>query len=109
MTLPDADAAKVLERKILYLLSEEMSGGKAKFFKEFGFSVAQWEVLKMAVLHNAQTYAVTQVVSTDFGVKYLVEGTFSTPDGRNPFVRSVWQIDHGKTVPRFVTAYPVRE
>lgn len=109
MKLLNADQANVPEAKILYLLSEEKSGGKDKFFKGFGFSVAQWEVLKTAVLRHAQTHEVAEVVNTDFGVKYLIEGQLVTPDERDPLVRSVWQIDHEETNPRFVTAYPVKE
>ncbi|MDL1900319.1 hypothetical protein FBR02_06075 [Anaerolineae bacterium CFX9] len=109
MKLPNADQAVVPEAKVLYLLSEEKSGGKDKFFKGFGFSVAQWEVLQAAVLRHAQTHEVAQVIDTDFGVKYIIEGAFVTPDERDPIVRSVWQIDHEDTIPRFVTAYPVKE
>ena len=29
-----------------------------------------------------------------------------TSDGRNPCVRTVWQIDRGSDYPRFITAYP---
>ncbi|MBK9123548.1 MAG: hypothetical protein IPM16_10585 [Chloroflexi bacterium] len=109
MKLTNAEHAIVAAPKILYLLSAEKSGGKDKFFERSGFSVAQWEVLQAAVLQHGQAYDTVNVVTTDFGVKYVVEGKLSTPDGLNPFVRSIWQIDHGETVPRFVTAYPVQE
>ncbi len=39
----------------------------------------------------------------------FVEGKLSTPDARDPLVRSVWFIEHGEDVPRFVTAYPMRK
>jgi hypothetical protein len=29
------------------------------------------------------------------------------PDGRTPTIRSVWFIETGEEVPRFVTAYPL--
>lgn len=65
--------------------------------------------MQAAVLGHAQTHEVAQVIHTDFGVKYIIEGAFETPNERDPIVRSVWQIDHEDTNPRFVTAYPVKE
>ncbi|MDX2161387.1 MAG: hypothetical protein SF162_08700 [bacterium] len=109
MKMPNADQAVVPAAKVFYLLSEQKSGGKDKFFKKFGFFVAQWERLQAALLRHGQTHEVTQIIVTDFGVKYLIDGHLVTPDERNPFVRSVWQLDHQANNPRFVTAYPVKE
>ena len=29
------------------------------------------------------------------------------PDGRQPRVRTVWQLDHEQVAPRLITAYPL--
>ena len=48
-------------------------------------------------------------VGTDYGMRYSVDGTIETPDGRSPGVRTVWQVDTGDGRPRLVTAYPLQE
>jgi hypothetical protein len=49
------------------------------------------------------------VTETFFGPRYNVDGKIVTPDGRNPTIRTVWQMDHGELAPRLITAYPVEE
>jgi len=41
--------------------------------------------------------------------RYEVDGPLNTPAGRTPYVRTVWQLDHGEVAPRLITAYPVYE
>jgi hypothetical protein len=40
---------------------------------------------------------------------YTIEGVLETPDGRNPYVRTVWTVEIGSDAPRFVTAYPLQD
>ena len=35
-----------------------------------------------------------------------IEGPINTPSGRSVRFRSVWQVDTGTDVPRFITMYP---
>lgn len=49
-----------------------------------------------------------EAAETAFGVRYVVVGILSTPDGRGPTVRTVWFIEHGEEIPRLVTAYPAK-
>jgi len=108
MRLPYLQNALVEERKVCdYLLSEERSEGKAAFFVAFGFSLAQWELLRDALLSHAASHDVALREDNPHGTKYIVEGALRTPDGRNPQVRSVWIINSGAVAPRLVTAYPL--
>jgi hypothetical protein len=50
---------------------------------------------------------VAQHEETSFGIKYVIEGPLTTPDGRAPIVRSVWFVETGRDRPRFITAYPL--
>ena len=43
-----------------------------------------------------------------FGTRYVLEGTMVTADDRDALVRTVWFIDTGADIPRFVTAYPLQ-
>ena len=107
--LPNAERAHVERGKITdYLLSLENPAGhsKAVFLFRFGFRADRWEDLAEALRSHCQQNEVTDVVETSFGVQYAILGALETPDGRNPEVLSVWQIDHGSDYPRLITAYP---
>jgi hypothetical protein len=41
-----------------------------------------------------------------YGVAYEIDGPVSTPSGRVVRFCSIWQIDTGSEVPRFITMYP---
>lgn len=112
MELPNIENASVPKAKITeYLLNtaHPKGQGKAKFFTEFGFSVAQWEALAEALIAHAQTHAVTKQEQNRFGIRYVIEGKFDTPSGRSPHLRSVWFVEASGHTPRLVTAYPLEE
>ena len=110
MKLPNARQARVQREKITgYLLAEnpEAGRGKPNFFAAFGFSADNWQALADALLALGSSHEVAQVEETEFGVKYVVEGLLSAPDGRKPRVRTIWQIDWGSDRPRLISAYPL--
>ena len=109
MRLPNAERATVPADKILlYLLSMRHPGGryKAACFLRFGFTPDAWEVMTEALRQHAIGNEVSTVRDTPYGMKYTIEGSLQTPDGRNPVMRTVWFVEGGEEVPRFVTAYP---
>ena len=93
----------------LLSLSHPHGRGKAIFFMRFGFLVDRWQILADALRVHALEHEVVKIEQSPFGLRYIIEGTMLTPDGRNPFVRSVWFIDNGSDETRFVTAYPMEE
>lgn len=110
MNLQNAQSAVVPEDKITgYLLSTSHRDGrhKAAFFLGFGFTAGDWQTLRAALLRHASEHEVAKVESTEFGTRYVVEGTIRTPDGRTPSIRSVWFVESDQDAPRFVTAYPL--
>src|SRR5690349_17460105 len=111
MKLPNLENAIVAEAKITrYLLDLASENGKAKatFFLAFGFTIETWQVMVAAFKQHANDYDVTKVEERPpFGVHYVIEGMFNSPDGRNPAVRVIWIIDDGDDVPRLVSAYPL--
>ena len=109
MRLPNAERAVVEERKITeYLLSFTSPDGasKARFFTRFGFRAEQWEIFAEALRSVCLQNEVVEVADTAYGVQHVIIGIIPTPDGRNPTVRTVWQIDLGVDYPRFISAYP---
>ena len=98
------------EKVVNYLLSDTHRDGryKAVFFRRFGFAVEEWEQLASALREHAVQHDIIRVEVSSYGQRYVIEGSIRSPDGRNPFIRSIWFIEAGEDRPRFVTAYPLR-
>ncbi|GLI35536.1 DUF6883 domain-containing protein [Desulforhabdus amnigena] len=112
MKLPRNREAIVPERKITeYLLSESHPVGKAKarYFRALGYSERNASQLKEDLTAIAVTYEVTEMIDTPFGRKYVVDGALATPGGIKARVRTVWIVEAGEDISRFVTAYPREE
>ena len=108
--LPGAAEARVDSAKLteyLLSLSHRDGRGKAKFFIQFGFSPDMPAQLEASLRKHGLTQPVVDKTSSEHGVKYVLECSVSSPDGRNPCIRSVWVVDAGHTTPRLVTAYPL--
>ena len=111
MKLPNLERLRIDPDKLTgYLLSPANPRGrsKANFFLGFGFRTDDWGRLSKALEVHAASFEVTRVVETSYGPRYYVEGPIETPDGRNPVVRTIWQVDIGTTYPRLITAHPLR-
>lgn len=107
--LPNAHLALVSDSKLSdYLLSPSHPDGQAKhdFFAQFGFSLSDPDRLRRALLEHALSYELASIEETLFGRRYVIEGPLRSPDGRQPWIRAVWFVDSGNTIPRLVTAYP---
>ncbi|HEY1663326.1 MAG TPA: hypothetical protein VGI03_12985 [Verrucomicrobiae bacterium] len=111
MKLPFVIEAEVPEAKIvLYLLNPHHGDGKSKarFFSARGFQVKQWKELADTLRRHALEHEVAQQINTVLGIRFVVEGMMTMPDETVALIRSVWFIESGERVPRFVTAYPLR-
>ena len=112
MKLPRSQGAIVPEEKITgYLLSESHPVGRAKarYFKKIGYGEENIAQLGEDLIKIAVSNAVSEEVRTVFGVKYIVDGTVVSPAGIRARLRTVWIIETGESLPRFVTAYPAGE
>jgi hypothetical protein len=111
LKLPNANLAVIPEAKIVrYLLNVDhpRGGSKAIFFMRFGFQLENWQQLRQALLDHATVNEVKDILITEEGTQYTLEGGIQSPDGRNPLIRSVWVIDADSDFPRFITAFPIR-
>lgn len=109
MKLPRNQEAIVPEDKISgYLLSESHPVGKAKarYFRKIGYTEKNVAQTREDLIKIVVTNAVSEEVSTLFGVKYIVDGDVVSPNGTRARPRTVWIIEIGEDLPRFVTAYP---
>jgi hypothetical protein len=112
MNLPNAENARVEKEKITaYLLNagHPYGSSKASFFTRFGFTLELGEAFAERLRDRGSSHPVSRVTETVFGPRYNVDGKIVTPDGRNPTIRTVWQMDHGELAPRLITAYPIED
>jgi filamentous hemagglutinin len=108
--LPNAERAIVELRRVRdYLLKpDHPSGGpKSKFFVAYGFTTTGWDLLRTSLLRHGRTNSVVRHVATEWGIRYTVACNFQTPDGRDPSISSVWQME--RDVPRLLTVIPARQ
>lgn len=110
MKLPDAESAYVDREKVAdYLLSLSPPDGRSKalFFMEFGYDSGNPDVLADALCTHGQAYDVNEVVESEYGLRYTVDGALEVPDGRNPSIRTVWIVEVEGKAPRLITAHPI--
>ena len=111
MKLPFHDEAEVPEAKLvayLFDLNHRAGKSKARFFLGHGYSAEQWPDFAKAMRRHAGEHEVAREETTPLGLRFVVEGDMAMPDGVIARIRSVWFIERGERLPRFITAYPLR-
>ena len=109
--MPHSENLVVETRKLTeYLLSPTSPRGrhKADFFQRFGYTIANMTEFSEALREHGQTQQITRIIDTPHGRRYNVEGPLRSPDGRNPQVRTVWQLEPGSESPRLLSAFRKR-
>ena len=109
MILPNVQAAIIPPKKLthyLLCLTHPTGGSKARFFLGQGFSLQQWQVLQRGLHEIGKNNPIVKTEQSPFGIRYVVDGKLTTPKQRIVYIRTVWFIEQGDTVPCFVTAYP---
>ena len=102
MKLPNVHQALIEPKKITeYLLAtvNPPDPSKPEFFYRFGFAAENWLAFAEALRHQAEAHEVVRIVETVYGTRYHVDGIIETPDGRNPWIKTVWQYDVGTDYP----------
>jgi hypothetical protein len=97
--------ARVAENKISnYLLCASHPFGKEKykFLIGFGFRIEEPSALRDALLRHLQEAETIEEHVTDYGVRYTKRCSLTSPDGRNPCINSVWQVEADGTL-KFIT------
>ena len=109
MTVPNADRAIVAPDKLTgYLLnvSHKRGGPKARLLLSVGYRADDPQRLESDLRTQHLSLDVTRTSENAYGVVHEIEGPIKTPSGRIVRFCSVWQVDTGTDVPRFITMYP---
>lgn len=100
----EVNPAKLLD--YLLSLSHPVGRTKAAYFRALGFRAEAPRELEAALLAHGRENPVASREATRFGSKYVVDGIFRAPNGERVELRSIWFVELGAEVARFVTAYP---
>ena len=109
MKVPHADRAVIAADKLTgYVLnvSHKRGGPKARLLLSVGYRSDNSQLLESDLRLQHLSLEVTRTHHSAYGVVYEIEGPIKTPNGRSVRFCSVWQIDTGTDVPRFITMYP---
>lgn len=93
----------------LYLLNPDHDDGgpKAKFFLGWGFDISRPQELNDALIAHACAPNLIEVNhSYPYGPRFIYVGPMQSPNGMTPKVMSVWEVLHGTSFGKFITAHP---
>ena len=109
MSIPNADRAIIASDKLTtYLLnpSHKRGGAKARLLLSLGYHREVPAVLESDLRAQHLSLNATRISQNPYGVSYEIDGPITTPSGKVVRFCSIWQIDTGSDVPRFITMYP---
>ena len=109
MKVPNADRAVIAADKLTgYVLnvSHKRGGPQARLLLSVGYPSDNPQSLESDLRIQHLSLNVTRTHQSAYGVVYEIEGPITTPNGRTVRFCSVWQVDTGSEVPRFITMYP---
>lgn len=109
MPIPNADRATIaIEKLTAYLLNpaHKRGGAKARLLISLGYRTNAPEILESALRVQHLSLNATRRPQNPYGVAFEIDGPITTPNGSIVRFCSIWQIDTGSEVPRFITMYP---
>ena len=71
-----------------------------------GYRTDGLDVLESDLRTQHLSLNVTRTSQNAYGVVYEIEGPIKTPSGKSVRFCSIWQVDTGTDMPRFITLYP---
>jgi len=107
--IPNANAAVIAAEKLRdYLLNPEHphGGPKAIMLLGMGYLADDWLLLADDLRDQHLTQKVARIEQNSYGTQFVIVAELQGPIGDPVMFRSVWQIDIGTAVPRFITMYP---
>ncbi len=74
-----------------------------------GYTLDNWELFAADLKKHAIDAEITQISSTKFGLKFILDGSLETPKGNLAFIRLIWVVNKLDNFPILVTAYPLKD
>ena len=105
--LPNSISASTIQEKVQgYFLNSNHPVGKHKarvLNSVLGYHYENWQELSNKMFDAVQTANVTKEFVTEYGTKYKVPITIVGRKNKSMVLNTVWQIDKGSNIPRFIT------
>ena len=95
---------------VKYLLNPTHQRGrtKAAFFHNYGFTGDNWQALADLLYSHVKDGNAEVVEITKYGTLFKAAGMITSSTKRTIILQSIWLVDNGKNIPRFITAYPIK-
>ena len=93
-------------KQIGAILAGDLSGAKARLLLTLGYRQDAPGILDADLRAQHLSLDAMRKSTNSYGVVYEIDGPITTPSGRVVRFCSIWQVDTGSEVPRFVTMYP---
>ena len=109
MPIPNAEKAVIAPEKLrdyLLNLGHRRGGTKARILQLCGYHADDWQILESDLRTQHLTLDSIDTKDSPYGRRYEIRAPIKTPSGRVMVFESVWQIDLGLDLPRFITMYP---
>ena len=109
MRLPNADQAVIAPEKLRgYLLNPRHRRGatKARVLLAMGYQATAWEKLEMDLRIQHLAVDIAQTSQSVYGQRFDIVAPLTGPNGSQVRFPSIWQIDAGNDIARFITMYP---
>ena|SRR5438105_15278038 len=109
MPIPNAYRATIAADKLTaYLLNplHKRGGTKARLLLSLGYRTDAPDVLESDLRKQHLSRDAWRTSQNPYGVAYEIEGPITTPCGKIVRFCSIWQVDTGSEIPRFITMYP---
>jgi hypothetical protein len=107
MKLPYLDNILIEDRKLSeYLLNINHPDGKNKAMF-FAANKLDKESLKNLLLLQVKENEVKEVITLEFGTKYIIESKVKSPNSSTFILRSVWIVYLNEKFVKLITAYPI--
>jgi Domain of unknown function (DUF6883) len=98
----DAERADGCQRTAVFAVERRRS----KIWRRVGYQLDNPQTLESDLRGQHLSLDVTRTHETAYGVVCEIEGHIKTPSGKSVRFCSIWQVDTGTDVPRFITMYP---
>lgn len=96
------------DKLLRYLLVFREKSDKSGFLALAGYTRDNWEVLERDLRQLVKNYEVSATEPSPHGIKYIIRGTLTGPNGRSLNVTTVW-IKNLMGETSFVTLVPEQE
>jgi len=109
MKVPNSERAIIAAAKLAdYLLNaaHKRGGPKARLLLSVGYRGDDPLRLESDLRRQHLSLDVTRTSVNPYGIVYEIEAPIQTPSGRTVRFCSIWQVDAGTELPRFITMYP---